>query len=65
MLTVDGFLLANALRTGKIADFLLERPKDVMRTVRGVNRMGAVLARATPRLLNPEWAIRAEKVLVK
>jgi hypothetical protein len=65
MLTLDGILLANALRTGKLANFMLERPRDVLRTVRGAVRTGTAITRATSRILNPEWAVKLEKALVK
>lgn len=65
MLTLDGLLLANAFRTGKIMDFVLQRPRDVLRTVRGVVRTPTAIAHATARLVNPKWLMTAEKTAMK
>lgn len=69
MLTLDGFLLANAARKGKALQFFLERPKDVVRTFGNLWRMKSALARATPILGNSGMAARAfgaaEEVAVK
>lgn len=65
MLGVDGFLLMNAIRANKLGGFFLERPRDVLRTVRGLIRTPTVIAHATARLVNPEWLLKTEKVLVK
>lgn len=65
MLTLDGLLLMNAFRTGKIADFVLQRPRDVLRTVRGLVRTPTAIAHATARIVNPKWFMAAEKTMAK
>lgn len=62
---MDGLLLANAVRTGNVVDFFLQRPKDVLHTIGSINRMNTVIARATPRMVNPKWIESAEKVAGK